>query len=106
MNYTQAIEKSKNFKHEYMMLGRLRSDLDYFFGAGRNNEKQLYYGRIEEHYKEFVKLWKLLPIKPEWLRATEIIEYKKKIHNFLFYKYESKSEMHGAPSYSYQELFN
>ncbi|AGO47663.1 hypothetical protein Phi4:1_gp126 [Cellulophaga phage phi4:1] len=65
-------------KYNYMLLGRLQMDLDYYLGFGGRNEKHLFYSSIEEHIRETINLWKLLPVKPEWLRATKLIEYKNK----------------------------
>ena len=66
----------KNWKHEYMMLGRYQSDMEYYLGYGNRNEKQLYFGNFKEHVEEMIKLWKKLPVKPEWLRAKQLIQYK------------------------------
>lgn len=63
----------------YMLLGRLQMDIEYFLGYGGRSEKHLYYGTAKEHIKETIKLWKSLPIKPEWLRASKLIEYKKQM---------------------------
>jgi len=75
-------QQEKNMKHQYMMLGRLKMDIDYFFGNGQIYGPRLYYGEINQHFKEMVNLWKSLPFKPLWLRATKIIDYKKKIQNY------------------------
>jgi hypothetical protein len=63
-------------KHNYMMLSRYQTDLDYYFGYGNKNEKHLYFLDIQEHINEMLSLWKNLPYKPVWLRATELIKYK------------------------------
>lgn len=54
-------------------------DVEYYLGYGNRNERHLYYGNVKEHITEMIKLWKKLPLKPEWLRATELIEYKKQL---------------------------
>jgi len=59
-----------------MLLGRLQQDVEYFLGYGNRSEKHLYYGDIKTHVKEMIKLWKILPEKPEWLRAVDFIKYK------------------------------
>ena len=70
-------EQVKQRKHDYMMLARYQMDLDYYLGCGNRCEKHLYFGNIVVHFREVVKLWKSLPTKPQWLRATRIIQYKK-----------------------------
>jgi hypothetical protein len=72
----------KDNHFNYMLLGRCRSDLDYFFGNGQFYGNHLFYGEISTHMKEMINLWKSLPLKPEWLRATELIQYKKRVENF------------------------
>lgn len=69
----------QNWKHAYMMLSRYKHDLLYFWGYGNMCEKHLYWGDYKTHIKEIIKLWKKLPEKPIWFRATEIIEFKNKI---------------------------
>ncbi|MFT6879128.1 MAG: hypothetical protein ACJARG_000052 [Arcticibacterium sp.] len=83
------MEKKKNLKQleesnkfNYMLLGRLRMDLDYFFGNGQMHGRHLYYPEVGVHMREMINLWKRLPIKPQWLRATELIEYKRRVENF------------------------
>lgn len=66
-------------KFNYMLLGRLQMDIEYFLGHGKRNEKHLYFQNAKEHIKETIELWKILPIKPEWLRASKLVEYKKQI---------------------------
>lgn len=60
----------------YMLLSRFKMDLDYFWGCGNKFVGHLYWGDYETHMRETIDLWKKLPIKPEWLRATELINYK------------------------------
>lgn len=66
-------------KFNYMFLGRLQMDIEYFLNYGNRNEKHLYYQNAKEHIKETIALWKKLPVKPEWLRASQLIEYKKQL---------------------------
>ena len=66
-------------KHNYMLLSRFKQDLEYFWGFGGKSERCLYWGNYEKHIREMINLWKILPIKPEWLRASELIDYKNKL---------------------------
>ena len=72
----------KNNQFNYMLLDRLRMDLDYFFGNGQLHVKHLFYEDVNVHMRAMINLWKSLPLKPEWLRATKLIEYKKKVGEF------------------------
>lgn len=76
--YKQRLVIQKAFQHEYMMLNRYQTDLDYYFGYGNRCENHLYFHSFVEHISETIKLWKKLPFKPSWLRATQLIEYKTK----------------------------
>lgn len=79
---TQVEAYKKNweqFRHQYMMLGRYQADIEYFLGHGNRSTNQLFFKDPKEHIKQTIKQWKKLPIKPEWLRATELIEYKKQM---------------------------
>jgi hypothetical protein len=76
----KQLEKDNQFN--YMLLSRCRSDLDYFFGNGQLYGSRLFYGEIGTHMREMINLWKSLPLKPQWLRATKLIQYKKRVENF------------------------
>lgn len=69
---------SDKVRHNYMLLDRCRCDLEYYFGFGHGNESenQLYFGSFDEHIRGTIELWKKMPIKPKWLRAKKLIEYK------------------------------
>lgn len=70
-------------EYTYMMLDRLRSDADYFLGAGNRNENHLWAGSVDSQISEMKKLWNSLPQdgKPEWLTMEEIQEYETKMKN-------------------------
>lgn len=76
----KQLEKDNQFN--YMLLSRCVSDLDYFFGNGQLYGNHLFYGEVNTHIREMINLWKRLPIKPQWLRATRLIQYKKRIEEF------------------------
>lgn len=65
--------------NDYMLLGRYKADLDYYFGYGGKCAKHLYFGEINKHMRETINLWKSLPKKPEWFRAVDLINYKRLI---------------------------
>ena len=66
----------ENWKHEYMMLSRYQSDMEYYLGHGNRCEKHLYFGNFKEHIEEMFKLWEELPVKPEWLTFEKLNQYK------------------------------
>ncbi len=66
----------------YMMLGRLQSDCDYYLGyGGRNAEHALYYKNEKEHIEAMKRLWKGFPknAKPQWLTYKQILAYEKEM---------------------------
>ena len=66
-----------NFEFEYRQLSRLKSDCDYFLGAGRRNERHLLEGgSIATQIARMRELYGLLPEKPEWLTAEDIDRYE------------------------------
>lgn len=66
---------------DYKLLGRLKSDCDYFLGYGNAYEGYLYFMNIEKHCDEMEKLWKSFEDydKPEWLTLEQINEYREKM---------------------------
>ncbi|MFT6904984.1 MAG: hypothetical protein ACJAS1_001638 [Oleiphilaceae bacterium] len=68
----------KKFEFSYMMLGRLQTDLDYYFGNGKRCDKSLYYQDINTHLEEVKKLHASFPdgLKPKWLTLEQIAEYE------------------------------
>lgn len=58
-----------------MLLDRLRTDCDYFLGAGGRSEKHLWAGNVHAQIKKMRELYDALPEKPEWLTAEAIDRY-------------------------------
>lgn len=77
----RCIEAEEKNKLSYMMMDRLRMDLDYYLGASNRNPRHLYYGSIQEHFDEFKKLYESFPepIKPCWITSHEIEQYRKQL---------------------------
>ena len=66
-----------NFEFEYRQLSRLKSDCDYFLGAGGRHEGHLSEGgSITKQIARMRELYGLLPEKPEWLTAEDIDRYE------------------------------
>jgi len=66
-------------KFNYMMLGRLKSDCEYFLGYGNGSENVLHYKNIEEHINNMKEIWEKLPVKPKWLTYEQIEDYEKRM---------------------------
>jgi hypothetical protein len=74
---------SEDNKFNYMMLGRLQTDCDYYLGNGNRSERVLWAGNVDDHIEEMKKIWNSLPKdgKPEWLSMEDIEEYERKMKN-------------------------
>lgn len=72
-------EQCLPFKFEYIFLGRLKSDCEYFLGHGHRYEKHLWAGNVEDQIKEMKNTWNkfLEDLKPEWLTFKQIEKYEK-----------------------------
>lgn len=66
-------------KFNYMMLGRLKGDCEYFLGYGNGSENVLPSKNIEEHINHMKEIWEKLPVKPEWLTYEQIEDYEKRM---------------------------
>lgn len=64
-------------KFEYMMLGRLKMDCEYFLGNGNRSEKCLWAGDVHDQIVEMKRLYDVLSIKPIWLTLSDIERYEK-----------------------------
>ena len=63
---------------DYMMLGRLQSDCNYFLGCGNGYEGYLWGGKVEKICDEMERIWNsFVPDeKPEWLTMEQIKAYR------------------------------
>lgn len=67
----ELLSRDETFR--YQLLGRLRSDANYFLG--NRYEPGLWAGSVEEHLSLMNKLWESLPEKPEWLTREQLDAY-------------------------------
>ena len=81
LKVNRKAQEEKSYKFNYMMLGRLRSDNDYYLGNGNRHEKHLWAGNVKDQIAEMKRLYNQLPkhLKPEWLSMTDINNYEKKM---------------------------
>lgn len=68
-------------KDRYPLLGRMKSDCEYFLGYGNRCEKHLWGKNVSEHIAYMKALWLSFPTegKPEWLTFEEIEAYEKRM---------------------------
>ena len=66
----------EGMKFNYMMLGKLKGDCEYFLGHGNMSLNIL---TPKAHIEEMKKLWNGFPEngKPEWLTWEQILKYEK-----------------------------
>lgn len=71
--------------NRYSLLGRLKSDCEYFLGYGNRFERCLWAGNVSDHIWCMKVLYYLLPIngKPEWLSMTDILNYEKQMKSSI-----------------------
>lgn len=73
------IFSSKDEKYPYMMLSRLKSDCDYYLGAGNKADKHLWALNPKDQIAYMRAIYDRLEEKPEWLTSEQIDEYEKKM---------------------------
>ena len=68
-------------RFNYMMLGRLQSDCEYFLENGQRSEKHLWAGNVADQIKEMKKIYNKFveSEKPEWLTLEQIEDYEKEM---------------------------
>ena len=63
-------------RFNYMLLGRLKSDCEYYLRYGGINEKRSLWAQDEQaQIDKMREIYDSLPIKPEWLTMEQIDEY-------------------------------
>jgi len=85
INFTESTKKAieeqptEEQKFSYMMLGRLKSDCDYYLGYGNRQASRLWAGNEIEQISEMKKIYDSFEDdkKPEWLTYEQILEYEK-----------------------------
>ena len=63
-------------KFNYMLLGRLKSDCEYYLvNGGRNAQQSLWAKDEQKQIDKMREIYDSLKIKPEWLTMEQIDEY-------------------------------
>ena len=73
--FTEQEKSVLEHNPDYRLLDRLRSDCEYFLGAGGRAEKHLWAGSVYEQIVKMRELYDALPQKPEWLTKEAIDDY-------------------------------
>jgi hypothetical protein len=73
------IKPSKSDQFKYMMLSRLKMDIQYYLGWGKRNNDHLYYKDPKKHIQQMKNLWDSFEEdkKPDWLTMEQIKEYER-----------------------------
>lgn len=76
-----APRTSREKKFQYMMLGRLRSDCEYYLGWGKRRPSVLPDGNERKHIEYMKRIWNGFSAneKPEWLTWEQILTYEKEM---------------------------
>ena len=77
--FTQQEKTVLEHNQEYQLLDRLRSDCEYFLGAGNRLEKHLWTGSVRAQIAKMRELYDTLPEKPEWLTKETIDDYAERM---------------------------
>lgn len=74
---------SREDEFNYQLLGRLKSDCEYFLGYGNRNVNRLWAGNVEDQIEKMKELHNNFSEngKPEWLTYDQITQYEKLMIN-------------------------
>jgi hypothetical protein len=68
-----------NQRGDYMLLGRLQADCDFYLGFGNRNERRLWAGNVKDQIAEMRSIYNRLKVKPEWITMKDINRYEKEM---------------------------
>lgn len=63
-------------KFNYMLLGRLQQDCEYYLGNGNRAKKHLWAGDESEQIRKMRELYATVAQKPEWISLEDIQRYE------------------------------
>ena len=84
------IFSGKDKKYPYQMLSRLKSDCDYYLGAGNRANKHLWALNPKDQIAYMKAIYDRLEEKPDWLTLDQINDYEKQM---LSEKYSIKEDV-------------
>ena len=78
-----VLKKDDEFR--YQLLGRLKSDCDYYLGNGNRNDKHLWAGNVKDQIQTMKDLYSSFSddMKPDWISMEDIDNYEKEMTNDL-----------------------
>lgn len=78
-----VLKKDDEFR--YQLLGRLKSDCDYYLGNGNRNDKYLWAGNVKDQIQTMKDLYNSFSddMKPDWVSLEDIDNYEKEMSNGL-----------------------
>lgn len=72
----KEIFQSKDSNFPYMMLGRLKSDMEYYYGDGARSARVLYMGNVDDQLGLMQSIYDKLEHKPVWCTQDDINSFK------------------------------
>lgn len=78
-----VLKKDDEFR--YQLLGRLKSDCDYYLGNGNRKDKSLWAGNVKDQIQTMKDLYSSFSddMKPDWISMEDIDNYEKEMTNDL-----------------------
>ena len=78
-----VLKKDDEFR--YQLLGRLKSDCDYYLDNGNRNDKHLWAGNVKDQIQTMKDLYNSFSddMKPEWISLEDIDNYEKEMTDGL-----------------------
>lgn len=67
--------------NQYMLLGRLQQDCEYYLGYGNRMDKYLWAGSVEGQIQKMKEIWNSFTedAKPEWISMADIERYEREM---------------------------
>ena len=78
-----VLKKDDEFR--YQLLGRLKSDCDYYLGNGNRSDKSLWAGNVKDQIQTMKDLYNSFSddMKPDWISLEDIDNYEKEMTDGL-----------------------
>lgn len=83
IHFIKTNRPTETERFNYQMLGRLKSDCDYYLGNGNKYAGHLWAGNEKDQIKEMKKIYNSFSDdkKPEWLTYEAILQYEELMIN-------------------------
>lgn len=77
MTIKEVLEHDAKFR--YMLLSRMKMDMEYYFGYGNRGTNQMWSGTAELQIEHMREIWNSFADKPEWLTIEQIDDYETRL---------------------------